>query len=383
MVSVTLTLGRLLRPPAHFDARAAKDLMVPEFVKGSPVMSTPDSEYDQSDRPAHPWAVAEPGSWSELAESTAFVFRAGGLALQPSSLLVCGVAALAASWTLPLSVDALLPWLGEQGWGGTLWAWFRLVWLVTSASLCGVVVARIVAAKPSGAEGWRGLPSMLGSGGLCASTYIATLLGAMLATWRLVVIGSWTGGAFGAGLAAAFALLGLLVAGVATLLLVLAIPAVSANDADAPDAAQRAAAHLIARPGLSLALVLLVGIAAYTAAWLIGWSFDLAYGMVAEAWLLGGDEAAEPRSLPDLAWLPTTLSLVAVFAIGWAGLTQALLTLREVVYRVDRASCWDPAKQAEAIQAAVEGRAQVARHLRGDDEAADIAGEASPVAPAD
>ena len=177
--------------------------------------------------------------------------------------------------------------------------------------------------------------------------------------------------------------MGLLVAVVATVLLLLAIPAVSANDADAPDAAQRAAAHVIARPGLSLALVLLVGSATYGAAWLIGWSFDLAYGTVAEAWLLGGAEDAEPRIVPQLVWLPMTLAFFAVLAFGWAGLTQVLLTLREVVDREDRASCWDPVKQAAAIQAAVEARAQIARGLTGDRDQAGGSGQDESVAPAE
>ncbi len=372
-----------MRPLAHFEACGAKDLMVPESAEGSPEMPSPQTEYDQSDRPAHPWAVAEPGSWSELAESTAFVFRAGGLALHPLSLAVCAITALSASWVLPIEIEALLPWMGEQGWGGTLWAWLRLVWLVTAVSLCGVILARLVAARPSRAEVWRVLPSMLGSGGLCASTYIATLGGAMLAVWLVVAIGSWIDNAFGASVAATFALLGLVVTVIATLLLLLAIPAVSANDADAPDAAQRAAAHLIARPGLSLALVLMVGAATFGAAWLIGRLFDLAYGAVAEAWLRGGGVDAAPRAVPELVWLPTTLVLFAVLAFGWAGLTQVLLTLREVVDREDRASCWDPTKQAEAIQAAVEARAQIARSLRGDDQSPGGPSRDDPVAPAE
>lgn len=321
-------------------------------------MSTTHPEYDQSDRPAHPWTVAEPGSWLELAESTAFVFRAGGLALHPVHLLVCLGAALAASWTLPLRIEALLPWMGESGWGITAWAWFRLAWLVTVACLCGVVLCRMVAARSSRAEVWGVLPSMLASGGLCASTYIATALGMMLGVWVFVAVGGWIGNAFGAAIASGFALLGLVVVAIATLLLLLAIPAVAANDADAPDAVQRAAAHVIARPGLSLASVLLVALGIGVFIWLFDAAFSVAYASATASWTGQDGTAARP---PELVWLPLTLALLGALAIGWVGLTLVLLTLREVVDREDRASCWDPRRQAEAVRAAVEARARIAR----------------------
>jgi len=345
-------------------------------------MSTTHPEYDQSDRPAHPWTVAEPGSWSELAESTAFVFRAGGLALHPLHVLVCLCAALVASWTLPISVESLLPWMGEQGWGATVWAWFRLIWLVTVACVCGVVLCRLVAARSSRAEVWGVLPSMLGSGGLCASTYIATIAGTMLAVWFFVAVGGWIGTAFGAAIAGGFALLGLVVLALSTALLLLAIPAVSANDADAPDAVQRAAAHIIARPGLSLFLVLLVVCGAALFAWMLREAFDAAYATATASWDAGEEGAASGRA-PELVWLPMTLILLGVLSIGWAGLTQVLLTLREVVDREDRDSCWDPRRQAAAVHAAVEARAQLARGLADPDAQDDSPARAEAIARAD
>ena len=320
-----------------------------------------DPSPDQSDRPAHPWAVAEPGSWTELAESTAFVFRAGGVALHPASIALCAVAAVAASWTLPIDLEDLLPWMGDQGVGQTLWAWFRLSWLIAVVSVCGVVVARMAAARPSRAEVWGVIGPQLASAGLCVSTYISTIAGAMLATWLVAAVGGWIGNAFGASLAALIGLIALLGVVIATLLLLLSIPSVAANDADAPDAIQRAAAHLIARPGLSLVLIAIslaiAGLIAYAVNWLLG----LAYGSL----------SIEGEEQPVLVWLPHTLTLFLMLCIGWAALTQTLLTLREVVDREDRATCWDPRPQAAAIHAAVQARAELAKEWRdtkpGDD----------------
>ncbi|MEQ8845728.1 MAG: hypothetical protein RIB58_12825 [Phycisphaerales bacterium] len=319
-------------------------------------MSTRPTEIDQSDRPAHPWSISEPGSWAELAESTAFVVRAGGRACHPLSLAICLGAALLASWALPIRLEALLPWLGEQGWGATVWAWARLAWLVLVSCLAGVVLCRIAAARASQAAIWNVLGPMLASAGLCVSTFVATLLGAMLASWMVAALGGWLDNAFGATLAGLIAFVAFLGVALATVLLLLAIPAIAANDADAPDAIQRAAAHIIARPGLTLALVLLVVAAVALVVWASIWAFRLAYATVAGGW-------EDPQGL---VWLPSTIALALVLAAGWAGLTHALLTLREVVDREDRASCWDPRAQAEAIRAAVEARERLARDLRGE-----------------
>lgn len=309
---------------------------------------------DQSDRSAHPWTVAEPGSWGEFGESIAFVFRAGGLALHPVHLAVCAIAAVAASWTLPIELERLLPWMGDQGLWLTLWAWLRLTWLVGVACVAGVALARMVAARPSRAEVWGVLPPQVGSAGLCVSTYISALAGAMLATWLVAAVGGWIGNAFGASLAAIIGLIALLGAVLATLMLLLAIPAIAANAADAPDAIQRAAAHLIARPGLSLVLLAIsLGLAA-GAAWVVSVLLGWAYASLSVEW----------EQTPTLAWLPYTLALFVMLGVGWAALTQTLLTLREVVDREDRASCWDPRPQAAAIHAAIEARADLARQWR-------------------
>lgn len=323
-------------------------------------MRTTPPEFDQSDRSAHPWSIAEPGSWTELAESTAFVFRAGGLALHPVTLALAGVAALSASWALPISHESLLPWLGESGFWGTVWAWSRLLWVVLVACVCGVAAARVIAARPTRAEVWGALPPMLASAGLCVSTYVAALLGAMFAAWLGVAVGGWFDNAFGAALASLVVFACLLAGVVATLLLLLAIPAIATNDADAPDAIQRAAAHLIARPGLSLAMLVLsagfTGVVVFVALSLLS---------IASAAALDGFEPA-----PVLVWLPSTIGLFATLAVLWAALTQTVLTLREVVDREDRASCWDPAPQAEAIHRAIEARAAIRRDSGGDEQSA-------------
>lgn len=321
-------------------------------------MRTTPPEFDQSDRSAHPWSIAEPGSWTELAESTAFVFRAGGLALHPVTLALAGVAALSASWVLPLRLGSLLPWMGDVGFGGTVWAWARLLWIVLVACVCGVVAARAIAARPTRAEVWGALPPMLASAGLCVSTYIATLCGAMLAAWLGVAVGGWIDNAFGATLASLVVMACLLAAVLATLLLMLAIPAIATNDADAPDAIQRAAAHLIARPGLSIALLLLstaiAGVVAFVALLLLSGSTMAA---------VAGFE--EP---PALVWLPSTIGLFVYLGVLWSALTQTVLTLREVVDREDRASCWDPTPQAEAIHRAIEARAAIRRESSDDEQ---------------
>ncbi|UYV11381.1 MAG: hypothetical protein NCW75_08700 [Phycisphaera sp.] len=314
-------------------------------------MTSRPPEYDQSDRTAHPWTVAEPGSWTELAESTAFVFRAGGLAFHPVTIALAGLAALAASWTLPISAEELLPWMGVQGFWGTVWAWAKLTWLVLIVCVCGTAIARTIAARPTRAEVWGRFPTMLASCGLCVSTYVSALVGIMLATWLAIAVGGWIGGSFGGGLATLLGFAAMLSVALATILLLLAIPAIATNDADAPDAIQRAAANLIARPGLTLALIAIVsaslGLLAFAATTLFG----VAYAHALDGW----DDA------PDLVWLPSTLVLFVVLAFGWAAYTQVLLTLREVVDREDRASCWDPRPQAEAIHQAVEARATVSR----------------------
>lgn len=314
-------------------------------------MRTTPPEFDQSDRSAHPWSIAEPGSWTELAESTAFVFRSGGLALHPVTLAVAGIAALSASWALPIGHESLLPWMGGTGFWDTIWAWGRLLWIVLVASVCGVVAARAIAARPTRAEVWGALPSMLASAGLCVSTYVAVLVGAMLAAWLGVAVGGWFGNAFGAALASLLVFACMLAGVLATLLLLLAIPAIATNDADAPDAIQRAAAHLIARPGLSLALLVLsvaiAGAVALVSLFLVSF---------ASAAALDGFEEA-----PALVWLPSTIGLFVTLGVLWAALTQTVLTLREVVDREDRASCWDPAPQAEAIHRAIEARAAIRR----------------------
>ncbi|MFI4917528.1 MAG: hypothetical protein ACIAS6_13605 [Phycisphaerales bacterium JB060] len=310
-------------------------------------MRSQPPEFDQSDRSAHPWAIAEPGSWAELGESTAFVLRAGGLALHPMTLLLAAVAALATSWALPIGSDVLLPWNSDAGAGATIWAWVRLLWIVLVGSLCGTIAARSIAARPSRAEVWRVLPSMLFSAGLCVSTFGAVLLGAMLASWLAVVLGGWIGGAFGGAIATLVAFASLLAAILASLHILLAIPAIATNDADAPDAIQRASAHLIARPGLSLALLslslILVGVLVTAFLFLLA--------------MAGGSTLATFESPPRLVWLPSTIGLLIGFALGWAALTQSVLTLREVVDREDRATCWDPAPQAEAIHQAIAARA--------------------------
>lgn len=309
---------------------------------------------DQSDRPAHPWSVAEPGSWGEFAESIAFVFRAGGLALHPASLAVCGVAAVAASWALPVERSQVLPWMGEAGFWLTVWAWVRLTWIVAVACLSGLVLSRLAAARPSRAEVWRVLPPQLASAGLCVSTYVSALAGAMLAAWLVGSLGAWMDNGLGASLTAVIGLVALLGGILASLMLLLAIPAIAANDADAPDAIQRAAAHLIARPGLSLVLIAVSLGLAGGAAWVLNVLLGWAYGSLTAAW----------EQAPVLAWLPHTLTLFVVLCVGWAALTQTLLTLREVVDREDRASCWDPRPQAAAIHAAIEARADLARQWR-------------------
>ncbi len=320
-------------------------------------------DHDQSDRRAHPWSVAEPGSWTELAESTAFVFRAGGLSLHPLTIALCAVGALVASWTLPIGMDELLPWLGEHGAWGTVWAWFRLTWFVGVVCVCGTMVARTIAARPTRAAVWGVLPPMVASAGICVSTFISTLAGTVLAAWLMTVIGEWIGGAFGASLATFVGFVALLCAGAATVLLLLAIPAIATNDADAPDAIQRAAANLIARPGLSVALLAICVCGVGLAVLIFGFLFEAANGLVTAEW----DESAQ------LGWLPNTVYLFVALALGWAALTQALLTLREVVDREDRASCWDPRPQAEAIHQAIEARAIVSGG-RGDSEPGGEAG---------
>lgn len=321
-------------------------------------MSPTTMNPDQSDRSAYPWAVAEPGSWSELCESMAFLSKSGGLALHPVSIVMAAVAALAASWALPLHLVDLLPWQGETGAWATLWAWARLTWLVGVGSIVGVALARVVAARPSRAEVWGVLPSMLGSAGLCVSTYVATLGGLMLATWLAQALGEWIGGPFGVSLASMIGFLAMLGAWLSTFLLALAIPSIAANDADAPDAMQRAAAHLLARPGLSLLLLSMAMMGSLAAA-------GLANAML--TWSTGWIASPEPGGLrfrwfpseSGQIWLPHTLWLFVLLALGWAALTQALLTLREVVDREDRASCWDPKPQALAIRQAIQARAIV------------------------
>lgn len=310
-------------------------------------MTSRPPEYDQSDRTAHPWSVAEPGSWSELAESTAFVFRACGLAFHPVTIALAGIGGLAASWTLPISAEQLLPWTGDQGFLDTAWAWFRLTWVVAIVCASGTAIARTIAARPTQAEVWGRLPSMLASCGLCVSTYVATLIGIMLATWLAVAVGGWIGGSFGGSLATFIGFAALLSVVFATILLLLAIPAIATNDADAPDAIQRAAAHLIARPGLTLALIAIILGSIYLLALATSGVFVRSYTMA--SW----------DDMPTLVWLPSTLFLFVVLAFGWSAFTQALLTLREVVDREDRASCWDPRPQAEAIHQAIEARAIV------------------------
>lgn len=312
-------------------------------------MTSRPPEYDQSDRTAHPWSVAEPGSWSELAESTAFVFRACGLAFHPVTIALAALAALAASWTMPISPDQLLPWMGEQGFWGTAWAWVQLTWLVLIVCACGTAIARTIAARPTRAEVWGRFPAMLASCGLCVSTYISTLIGIMLATWLAVAVGGWIGGAFGASLATLIGFVAVLAASLSTVLLILAIPAIATNDADAPDAIQRAAAHLIARPGLTLALVAVI----LLSLWLLARGVSIAFNTALAAVLVNGD------GVPPLVWLPLTILMFVLLAFGWSAFTQALLTLREVVDREDRASCWDPQPQAEAIHQAIEARAFV------------------------
>lgn len=312
-------------------------------------MSNRPSEYDQSDRTAHPWSVAEPGSWSELAESTAFVFRACGLAFHPVTIALAGIGALAASWTLPLSAEELLPWMGEQGFWSTAWAWFRLTWIVAIVCASGTAIARTIAARPTQAEIWGRFPPMLASCGLCVSTYVATLVGIMLATWLAVALGGWIGGSIGGGLATFIGFAAVLSVALATILLMLAVPAIATNDADAPDAIQRAAAHLIARPGLALALIAIIVLSIGLLAAGVSAAFGVAYAGVLAGW----------DDRPILVWLPSTLLLFVALAFGWAAFTQALLTLREVVDREDRASCWDPRPQAEAIHQAIEARAIV------------------------
>lgn len=312
-------------------------------------MHTSPADFDQSDRTAHPWSITEPGSWRELAESTAFVFRAGGLALHPMTLALAAIAALTTSWALPLPAEDLLPWIGEAGVGATLWAWGRLLWLVLVACLCGTVAARTIAARPTRAGVWTLLPGMLASAALCVSTCLATLVGAMLAAWLASLLGMWIGGGFGASLAALMVFACLLASILAGVLLLLAIPAIATNDADAPDAIQRAAAHMIARPGLSAALVALslalAGVVAFAALFLLG--------LATQAATSGFEEP------PRLEWLPNTVGLFVLLAVLWAALTQTVLTLREVVDREDRASCWDSAPQAEAIRQAIEARAAI------------------------
>lgn len=312
-------------------------------------MTSRPPEYDQSDRTAHPWSVAEPGSWSELAESTAFVFRACGLAFHPVVIALAGIGSLAASWTLPISAEQLLPWMGDQGLLDTLWAWFRLTWLIAIVCAFGTAIARTIAARPTQAEVWGRFPPMLASCGLCVSTYVSALVGIMLATWLAVAVGGWIGGPFGGGLATFIGFAAILSVALATILLLLAIPAIATNDADAPDAIQRAAAHLIARPGLALALIAIILLSVGLLATGVSAAFSMAYAGVLAGW--------EDR--PTLVWLPSTLLLFVVLAFGWAAFTQALLTLREVVDREDRASCWDPRPQGEAIHQAIEARAIV------------------------
>lgn len=315
-------------------------------------MTSRTPEYDQSDRTAHRWSVAEPGSWSELAESAAFVCRSAALALHPATIALAALAALAASWALPLTPARVLPWLGEYGAWEVVWAWCRLGWLVLVVCMAGVAIARTIAARPARAEVWGILPSMLASGALCVSTYLSALLGMMLAAWLAAVVGAWIGGPFGAALATLLGFAALLAAVLATMLLLLAIPAIATNDADAPDAIQRAAAHLIARPGLSVALLAL----SLAAAGLVVW---LALGLLAVVhhamWIDPEHEA------PALAWLPHTIGLFLAVAAGWATLTQTVLTLREVVDREDRSTCWDPRPQGEAVHQAVQARAAIAQ----------------------
>ncbi|MCW5756341.1 MAG: hypothetical protein KIT54_03805 [Phycisphaeraceae bacterium] len=319
------------------------------------------TNHDQSDRPAHPWAVAEPGSWSELSESTAFVLKSGGLCCHPFSILLAGIAALTASWALPIALADLLPWQGEGGFWVTLWAWVRLTWLVGVASFVGVVLARMVSARPTRAEVWGVLPPMLMSASLCVSTYVATLFGLMLAAWLAQAVGGWFDNSFGDSLAAAIGFLAVLVGLVSTLLLFLAIPSIAANDADAPDALQRAAAHLLARPGLSLVLLAMAIVGSLAAAGLTISVLAWVTGVLTQPLPIEFEFRWWPA--PDgLVWLPYTVWLVVLFGLGWTALTQVLLTLREVVDREDRASCWDPRPQAEAIRQAIEARAMIGGH---------------------
>jgi hypothetical protein len=240
--------------------------------------------------------------------------------------------------------------MGEQGLWVVVWAWFRLAWLAAAVCAAGTTIARTIAARPTNADVWGRIPAMLASCGLCVSTYVSTLLGLMLATWLAVVVGDWIGGALGASLAAFIGLVAVLAVLLSTILLLLAIPAIATNDADAPDAIQRAAAHLFARPGLTLALVAVI----LLAFWLLVRGVSMAFGAAYAVTLAGWEDPHTP------VWLPMTIGLFVLLAFGSAAFTQALLTLREVVDREDRASCWDSRPQAEAIHQAIEARAMVA-----------------------
>lgn len=297
----------------------------------------------------------------ELADAGAFVLRAAGAGLHPLHLGLGLVAALAASWTLPLPADALAPWggVGPARWLGTLGAG---AWLVLTGCVAGVVVCRRTAAARSSAGVWRCAPRQVAAAALAVALAGVGVALASLAAWAVVAAGGAIGGGVGAALATLAALCALLVAAVTLGILALCVPAIAANDADAPDALQRAAAHAMSRPDLALvlgglALALALGV------WTLGhWGVALAHASVDAGW---------QDNAPGVGWLAHTVALALALPVGWAAMTAAVLAMREASDGEDRDACWDADEQAEQLRIALEARAiqtpgGLAERLRAD-----------------
>lgn len=288
-----------------------------------------------------------PGSWAEMAESLAFVLRAPSLALHPVVLGVAGAGALAMAWAAPADVRDALPWSADATFGGVLRSWVRLLWCGVAIAAAGGVVARWVAARPTRAAVRTPLPRIVSAaaGGVVGLAVVLVLV--VLLAWVGVAIGRAIGGGTGAALSALSAAAVVVVALVGVAMALLGVPSIAASDVDAPDGAHRAAAYLMARPGLSAALLA----ASLGLAWVGG---TAAEELVRVGHALATDAAS---SAADVPWLATTVFWIGVLAVGLPACTLAMLSLREAVDREDRTACWDASAHARAVREAAEARA--------------------------